>query len=337
MPEPPSALSRVSRRLRAGRPCVRVGPISRQLSLSTRPFSRAPHRGTNISIKRCYSYGNRNLGATSSCHAQATSLYWGNNSGDSAVVVSMSRRRKLANRLQIGAHPIVHLLRIGIAERVAHIEGDLAEERYREIERRPGLLDIQRAIRPGKLRPDVGWEQLLETAPIHPRLHCPVLIDLDAPFEHAPHRFELEILVQGPFGKDQLIAPEALGDIGRAPPELLDERLVLRLCRSGGDMRLIGWRLPSSRSLILVEQHPVAHVQLVRQEGLGGDALQQFYWPDAVIDLDVILIDHAPKIRGQTMHLALIAPTHYRSAIIGDPGIIKGERLHIAHRQNKII
>ncbi len=57
----------------------------------------------------------------------------------------MSRRPQLANRLQVGAHPIVHLLRIGIAERVAHIEGDLAEERYREIERRPGLLDIQNA------------------------------------------------------------------------------------------------------------------------------------------------------------------------------------------------
>src|SRR5438105_2253529 len=203
----------------------------------------------------------------------------GNISGDSDAVVSMSRRRHLANRLQIGAYLIVYLLRIGITERVAHIGGDLAEERYHAIKRRPGLLDTQRDIRTGKLRPDVWWEQLLEAAPIHPRLHRPVMIDLDAPFEHAPHRFELEILVQDPFGKDQIIAPEALGDIGRAPPELLDERLVLRLRRSGGDMRLIGWRLPPSRSLLLVKQHPVAHVQLVRQEGGGGDVLQQFHRP----------------------------------------------------------
>src|SRR5437667_12804575 len=102
------------------------------------------------------------------------------------------------------------------------------------------------------------------------------MIDLDAPFEHAPHRFELEILVQDPFGKDQIIAPEALGDVGRAPPELLNERLVLRFRWSGGDMRLIGWLLPSSRSLILVEQHPVAHVQLVLLASLGGYALQRF-------------------------------------------------------------
>ena len=57
-------------------------------------------------------------------------------------------------------------------------------------------------------------------------------------------------------GKDQLIAPEAFGDIGGNPPELLDERLVLCFCRSGGNMRLIGWRLPSGCSLILVERHP---------------------------------------------------------------------------------
>src|SRR5207245_10137620 len=111
----------------------------------------------------------------------------------------------------------------------------------------------KRDKRIGKLQPDVWWEQLLEAAPMNSWLHRPVMIDLDAPFEQAPHRFELEILVQDPFGKDQIIAPKALGDIGRAPPELLDERLVLCFRRSGGDMRLIGWRLPSGRSPILVE------------------------------------------------------------------------------------
>ena len=65
--------------------------------------------------------------------------------------------------------------------------------------------------------------------------------------------------------------------------------------------------------------------------------LQQFHRPDAVIDLHIILIDHTPKRRGQTVYLALIAPAHHRPAILADPGSIKGEWHHIAHRQNKII
>src|SRR5260221_6594150 len=81
----------------------------------------------------------------------------GDISGDSDAVATTLRRRHLANRLQIGAHLMVHLLQIRIAERIAHIGGDLAEERYQAIERRPGLLDIQRDIRRGKLRPDVWW------------------------------------------------------------------------------------------------------------------------------------------------------------------------------------
>jgi hypothetical protein len=165
----------------------------------------------------------------------------GNISSDLPPVVSLSRRH-LANCLQISADLLVHLLRIGIAQRVAHLSGDLAEERDHPIERRPAFLDIQRDIRRGKLRPDVWWKQVLEAASIHPRLQRPAMIELDAPFEQAPRRCELEIMVQDPFGKDQLIAPEALGDVGGDPPELLDERLVLRFCRSGGDMRLIGGR-----------------------------------------------------------------------------------------------
>jgi len=50
----------------------------------------------------------------------------GNISSDSDAVVSLLRRRHLANRLQIGAHLIVHLLWIGMAECVAHIQRDLA-------------------------------------------------------------------------------------------------------------------------------------------------------------------------------------------------------------------
>src|SRR5690242_1860519 len=82
---------------------------------------------------------------------------------------------------QIGTHLIVHLLRIGIAERVAHLMGDLAEERCHAVECSPRLLRIQRNVCAGKRRPDVWWEQLLEAAPMNARLHRPVMIDLDAP------------------------------------------------------------------------------------------------------------------------------------------------------------
>src|SRR5262249_17304002 len=117
-----------------------------------------------------------------------------------------------------------------IAERVADLLCNLAEERHHALERRPVLLDLQRAsdVGPGKRRPEVWWEQVLEAAPMHPRLHRPAMIDLDAPFKQAPQRDELEILVKHPLGKDQFSAPEALGNMGRAPPELLDARLVLR-------------------------------------------------------------------------------------------------------------
>src|SRR3954451_21638436 len=177
----------------------------------------------------------------------------------------MFTRWHLTNRLQIGADLIIHLLRIGIVQRAAHFGGDLAEEVYHLIERGPALLDIQRDIRSGKRRPDILGKQLLETASLDTWLQAPVVIDLDAPFEHAPHRYKLEIRIQHPFSKRQIIAPEALSDIGCSPPELLDEGQILRFSWLNRNMRPIGWRLPLCCLLLFVEQHQITHIQLIRQ------------------------------------------------------------------------
>ena len=67
-------------------------------------------------------------------------------------------------------------------------------------------------------------------------------------------------MIQAPHREHELIPPQVLGNVGGFPPEFLDERLVLRFSRPGGDVGSVGWRLESRCQAVFVEQHKVAHV-----------------------------------------------------------------------------
>ena len=88
----------------------------------------------------------------------------------------------------------------------------------------------------------------LEPAAVRARVPGPVAVDLDQPFEDAPEALVRHVLVDHEPGEELLAARAGLLDVGRAPPELLDERDVLLLGRLHRDVRREGQRRASCRS-----------------------------------------------------------------------------------------
>lgn len=75
--------------------------------------------------------------------SEAERPLFGSSPGDSDLVTMALRWWHLANGVDVGTYQIIHLLRVRIAERVAHRPRDPAEERYQPVECPPDLLDIQ--------------------------------------------------------------------------------------------------------------------------------------------------------------------------------------------------
>ena len=163
------------------------------------------------------------------------------------------------------------------------------------------------------------------------------MVELDAPFEEVAERHQLRVVIERELGKDDLAAPERLGDVGRVPPELLDERAVLGFRRLRRDMGSVGRRRPIRCSSILVEENAVADVEGVRQ-GLGSrDPLDERVRPDGVIDLDAVGVDHAEEVLGDSVQLALVPPARERLSIRRHPAVVGDERGGVADGHDQVV
>jgi hypothetical protein len=100
----------------------------------------------------------------------------------------------------------------------------------------------------------------------------------------------LHVVIQAPLDRQEFIAPETFGNVGRIAQEIVDQSLVhfergrFRYVRHAS-----GWT-QSNGQLIFVKQHAATGVQLGRQRRRGYDLLEQTDWPESEINLESISI-----------------------------------------------
>src|SRR6478672_6266926 len=225
--------------------------------------------------------------------------------------------------VDVRADCVIGVLRVFVAERVADFPRDTAEEL-------DGLLE--RAVRGGQVLCDAGRQLALDPAAIRPGLPVPVAASLDQPLEHAAQGSVRHVDVEDKPHEELLVACTCLGDIGRAPPELLNKRDVLGHGRPARDVRPVGRLRPTRRRTILVEQHPVAHVESVVQAALSNEG-GYLRGPQRPVDLDSVVVNDTQEARLRPVDVVLVAPTCGRTAIRRN-GV---EAVDVLERQDDVV
>ncbi len=150
----------------------------------------------------------------------------------------------------------------------------------------------------------------------------------------------LHVAVEAPLGRQQVVPPQALGDVRSIAQKIVDECLIGRLRRRPGDIRREGWRRERAGQVVFVEQHTMAGIELCPQRRSGYNPLEQADGPKCEIDFEPIrILRHVgaaldPKFR---VGLNRVPIRDEDRPEIAQPGAVSHKGSEFLHNQDDVI